>query len=182
LSFTRLQNPLIDVATVHAPTFYKSPRFITPLVKNLSRFQESAYPTLMLDLMCLSWSENPLHRPNSTDINKYCKSYEFSHLLDVGVLEDYQNQPLFVTCYNKELVYDTVYDEEDQIDFIDIWCVKNCVDYEESKLEVITYELNQNFIGTRKQINVCSEKIEAICLYKKQIWCIDAMKCVYVYW
>ena len=136
----------------------------------------------MLDLMCLSWSENPLHRPNSTDINKYCKSYEFSHLLDVGVLEDYQNQPLFVTCYNKELVYDTVYDEEDQIDFIDIWCVKNCVDYEESKLEVITYELNQNFIGTRKQINVCSEKIEAICLYKKQIWCIDAMKCVYVYW
>ena len=148
-----------------------------PLIKT----HESMYPTLMLDLMCLCWSDNPNERPSSADILKYSKSYEFSHLLDVCVLEDYQYPPLMVQHMNKDYVYDTIYDLEDEIELMDIWIVKNCIDDSESKFEILTYENYHNFTS-RKQINVCSEQIDSICLYKKQIWCIDSMKCVYVFW
>ena len=55
----------------------------------------------MLDLMCLCWLDNPAERPSTTDILKYTKSYEFSHLLDVTVLEDYETPPIVVTCLNQ---------------------------------------------------------------------------------
>jgi serine/threonine protein kinase/GTPase SAR1 family protein len=70
-----------------------------PLVKA----QDVLYPTLMLDIMCLCWLDNPNERPSALKINEYAGSYEFSHLLDVTVLEDYEQPPLVVTCLNQEI-------------------------------------------------------------------------------
>ena len=68
-----------------------------PLIKS----QDLLYPTLMLDLMCLCWSDNPKDRPTSADVLKYSQSFEFSRLLDVTVLDDYEQPPLVVTCLNR---------------------------------------------------------------------------------
>jgi hypothetical protein len=68
-----------------------------PLIKS----QDMLYPTLMLDLMCLCWLDNPTERPSANDILKYTNSYEFSHLLDVTVLEDYEQKPIIVSCLNQ---------------------------------------------------------------------------------
>jgi hypothetical protein len=135
----------------------------------------------MLDLLCLCWSDKPTDRPNAMNILKYSKSYEFSHLLDVTVLEEYQEAPLMISHMKHEYIYDNMNDEEEQVDLMDIWIVKNCIDDDESKLEILTYENTHNCTN-RKQINVCSERIDAICLYKNQIWCIDSMKCIYLFW
>lgn len=148
-----------------------------PLIKS----HETLYPTLMLDLMCLCWSEKPNDRPDAMNILKYSKSYEFSHLLDVTVLEEYQEVPHIVACMKHEYIYDSINDEEERVDLMDVWIVKNCESDDESKLEILTYENTHN-CTSRKQINVCSERIDGICLYKNQIWCIDAMKCIYVFW
>ena len=72
-----------------------------PLLKS----QDLLYPTLMLDLMCLCWLDNPADRPAATDILKYTKSYEFSHLLDVTLLEDYEKPPIVITCLNQGILY-----------------------------------------------------------------------------
>ena len=68
-----------------------------PLIKS----QDLLYPTLMLDLMCLCWLDNPSDRPSAENIHRYTKSYEFSHLLDVTLLEDYEKPPLVMTCLNQ---------------------------------------------------------------------------------
>jgi serine/threonine protein kinase len=68
-----------------------------PLIKS----QDLLYPTLMLDLMCLCWLDNPADRPSAENIHRYTKSYEFSHLLDVTLLEDYEKPPLVITCLNQ---------------------------------------------------------------------------------
>ncbi len=70
---------------------------VRPLIKN----QDITYPTLMLDLMCLCWLDNPSERPTAKEINTYAESYEFSHLLNVNVLDDYEEAPLIVSCLNK---------------------------------------------------------------------------------
>jgi hypothetical protein len=68
-----------------------------PLIKS----QDMLYPTLMLDLMCLCWLDNPAERPTANEISKYTNSYEFSHLLDVTVLEDYEQRPIVISCLNQ---------------------------------------------------------------------------------
>ena len=70
---------------------------VRPVIKS----QETLYPVLMLDLMCLCWLDNPAERPTAKEINVYAQSYEFSHLLDVNVLDDYEEAPLVVSCLNK---------------------------------------------------------------------------------
>lgn len=70
---------------------------VRPLIKS----QESLYPTLMLDLMCLCWLDDPCERPTAQAIYNFSKSYEFSHLSDVTILEDYEEAPLVVCCKNK---------------------------------------------------------------------------------
>ena len=176
-----------------------------PLLKN----QELLYPTLMLDLMCLCWLDNPADRPSASDILKYTSSYEFSHLLDVTVLEDYEKPPLILTCLNQEreqteeiedqayfnmhqqMINDGFGDEnEDELiedeeieeeDVIDLWVARNSVEESCSQFEVLTYENKLN-CTSRKIINVSNELIEAICLYNgNQVWCIDASKSIYVY-
>ncbi len=49
--------------------------------------------------MC--WCDDPNERPTSNEILKYTESYEFSHLLDVTVLEDYEHPPLVLACLNQ---------------------------------------------------------------------------------
>lgn len=68
-----------------------------PVIKS----QDLMYPTLMLDLMCLCWLDNPAERPSSSQLLKYTQSYEFSHLIDVTILEDFDQPPLVVTCINQ---------------------------------------------------------------------------------
>ena len=89
---------------------------------------ESLYPTPMLDLMCLCWSEKPSDCPDAINILKYSKSYEFSHLynLDVTVPEKYQEIPQRVSCMKHDYIYDSINDEEGEVDLMDIWIVKNC--------------------------------------------------------
>lgn len=70
---------------------------VRPLIKS----QEALYPTLMLDLMCLCWLDDPCERPTAQAIYNFSKSYEFSHLSDVTILEDYEEAPLVVCCKNK---------------------------------------------------------------------------------
>ena len=70
---------------------------VRPVIKS----QDTLYPVLMLDLMCLCWLDNPAERPTAKEINIYAQSYEFSHLLDVNVLDDYEEAPLVVSCLNK---------------------------------------------------------------------------------
>ena len=118
-----------------------------PLIKT----HETLYPTLMLDLMCLCWSEKPNDRPDALNILKYSKSYEFSHLLDCTVLEEYQEIPQIVSCMKHEYIYDSINDEEDEVDLMDVWIVKNCEHDDESKLEILTYENTHN-CTSRKQI------------------------------
>ena len=73
-------------------------------------------------------------------------------------------------------------EEIEEEDLIDLWLVRNSIDEGASQLEVLTYENKLNCVS-RKQINVCSEKIESLCVYNgNQVWCIDASKCVYIYW
>lgn len=70
-------------------------------VRPLIKINETFYPTLMLDLMCLCWLDSPCERPSAQEINNYSKSYEFSHLLDVTILQDYEDPPLVITCINR---------------------------------------------------------------------------------
>jgi len=169
-----------------------------PVLKNADLF----FPTLMLDLMCLCWLENPRERPTARDIQKYTNSYEFSHLLDVAVLEDFVQQPLFVTCKNQEqevsdqdiiqsvsmsaakLYDDDSYENEEieEEDCLDVWIVRNADDDQHpSQFEILTYENNLN-CASRKTITIGKDQIEVLCVYNKnQIWCLDATKTVYIY-
>jgi hypothetical protein len=177
-----------------------------PVLRNADLF----YPTLMLDLMCLCWLENPTERPTAKDIQKYTDSYEFSHLLDVAILEDFVQQPLFVTCTNQEQevndediiqsvnmiegkpdstrLYmdsygDSTEDEEiEEEDCLDVWIVRNADDYQHaSQFEILTYENNLN-CANRKTLTISKERIEVLCVYNKnQIWCMDATKSIYIY-
>ena len=161
-----------------------------PIIKN----PELLNPTLMLDLMCLCWLDNPTERPSSEEIYKYTSSYEFSHLVDVTVLEDYNEPPLVLYSLNQEQdddLQEQQFDsfdnlnpdevEEEEEDVIDLWVVRNSIDEGASQLEILTYENKLNCTN-RKLINVCCEKIEQLCLYNKnQIWCIDASKCIFIY-
>lgn len=134
---------------------------------------ESLYPSLMLDLMCLCWSESPGDRPSASEIHQITSSFEFSHLLDVNVLQDYESLPLAIQQTKKESIADNVI-----VDLVNLWVVKNSMD--DSKFEILTYENSLN-CTTRKQMNISSERIDAICSFKQQIWCIDSMKCIYVF-
>lgn len=161
-----------------------------PVIKTPELFN----PTLMLDLMCLCWLDNPAERPSSTELLRYTNSYEFSHLLEVVVLEDFSEMPLVLISLNQEqdLNFDDAESaeqeqdgdeeiEEEEEDMFDIWVVRNSYDEGASQLEILTYE-NQFNCTNRKMINVCCEKIESMCLYNKnQVWCIDAAKCLFVY-
>lgn len=193
----------------------------------LIRASDLEYPTLALDLMCLCWSDSPAERPSAANILAYAQSYEFSHLMDVSILEDFffdnqASQPLLVvttlnqedpaTVDEEEEGYigdesstsspssmfmnklsidhddddgDNCYDDDDEIeeeDLIDVWVVRNSLEEGVSQFEVLTYENRLNCTG-RKQINVCNERIEAMCAYNgNQIWCVDSLKTIFVYW
>ncbi len=200
-----------------------------PLIKS----QDLLYPTIMLDLMCLCWQDNPRERPSANDILRYSQSYEFSHLLDVTVLDDYEQTPLVVTCINQEQegdiddldeqslldleasqkkqilldknrqlmidaslegggsvlandpLYDDSSDDEEEIeedDLVDMWVVRNSLEEGTAQLEILTYQNKLNCTG-RKLINVCNERIEALCVYNgNQIWLVDSLKFIYIYW
>jgi hypothetical protein len=173
-----------------------------PLIKT----KDLIYPTLMLDLMCLCWQDNPRERPSSSDILKYVKSFEFSHLIDVTVLDDYEQSPLYVTTLNQ---YDCDEDDDEndegdcllraaaddnqggreddeeeieEDDLIDLWLVRNSLEENTSQLEILTYQMKLN-CTSRKIVNVSSENIQSICVYNaNQIWLVDARKFIYVYW
>ena len=180
----------------------------------LIRAVDLEYPTLALDLMCLCWSDSPSDRPSAANIYKYASSYEFSHLMDVCILDEYERAaPLLVaTTLNREYEVNEEneqeaaanedddddafgmgamrldeaddYDEDEieEEDLIDVWVVRNCIDEGASQLEVLTYESRLN-CAARKQINVCNERIEALCVYNgNQLWCVDASKSIFVYW
>ena len=75
-----------------------------------------------------------------------------------------------------------VNEEIEEEDAIDIWIVRNSAEEANSQLEILTYENKLN-CTCRKFIDVSSNMIEAMCIYNRnQIWCIDASKCVYIYW
>ena len=142
----------------------------------------------MLDLMTLCWSENPSERPSLKEINKYVSSFEFGHLLDVVSLDGYEQAPLLATTMinsnlktEKEPVDIGEEQEPEDEGMIDLWIVKNCVDDNEAKVEIVTYEVSGQNCLSQKVIDVCSEKIEAICVFKKQVWCLDSMKCIYIF-
>lgn len=200
----------------------------------LIRASDLEYPTLALDLMCLCWSDSPAERPSAANILDYSKSYEFSHLMDVSILEDFDQgsayEPVLIaTTLNQEdpihgdeefimddgsmssptsptaafmnklkvrdahdddadVLYGGDHDDDDtddeieEEDLIDVWVVRNSQDEGMSQFEVLTYENRLNCTG-RKQINVCHERIEALCVYNgNQVWCVDSLKTVFVYW
>lgn len=174
----------------------------------LIRAGDLEYPTLELDLMCLCWSDSPAERPSSAQIFKYSQSYEFSHLMDVAILDDFdRSAPLLVaTTLNQEdpagtggddefdpshlddmfvnkleIDDDSDDDEIEEEDVIDVWVVRNSLEEGVSQFEVLTYENRLN-CTSRKQINVCNERIEAMCVYNgNQIWSIDSLKSIFVY-
>jgi serine/threonine protein kinase len=210
-----------------------------PLLKT----HDLLYPTLMLDIMCLCWQDNPRERPSTADILRYASSHEFSHLLDVTVLDDYeQTTPLLlVTCVNQEpdelntdemdeqslfdleasqerqllldknrqmmldgdgmvspsssqsgglatasdSLLETGEEEEEEIeedDLVDVWIARNSVEEGTAQLEILTYQNKVNCTA-RKLINICNERIEALCVYNgNQIWLVDSLKFVYIYW
>jgi hypothetical protein len=74
-------------------------------VRPLLRAQEATFPTLVLDLMCLCWLEDPCERPSAAAINSFASAYEFGHLCDVTVLEDYEEAPLVICCKNKGILF-----------------------------------------------------------------------------
>lgn len=173
----------------------------------LIRPSDLEYPTLALDLMCLCWSDTPSERPTASQICAYTSSFEFAHLMDVCILDEFErlgaNGSLLVaTTVNQEededddddlddelnrMGIDTTSDDDDDDDdevedLIDVWVVRNCPDEGVSQFEVLTYESRLNCTA-RKQINVCNEKVEALCVYNaNQIWCVDSLKAVFVYW
>jgi len=55
--------------------------------------QDSTYPTYLLDLMVLCWSQHPKDRPTASQIVSIATAPEFTHLLDVVSL----NHSGFVT-------------------------------------------------------------------------------------
>ena len=86
------------------------------------------------------------------------------------------------------LVDDSLYDdvsEEEEIeedDMIDLWIVRNSFEEGTAQLEILTYQ-NKFNCTNRKIINVCNAKIEALCVYNgNQIWMVDSLKFVYIYW
>ncbi len=157
-------------------------------VRPLIRLQDSLYPTLMLDLMCLCWLDNPCERPTAKEINTYSKSYEFSHLADVSVLEDYDEAPLVVFCLNREqesleeLELNPVELEEfEEEDVVDVWVVRNSQNEGSSQIEILSFEYSLNCVA-KKVINVCPGQVEMLFVYNgNQIWCIDSAKCLYIY-
>jgi hypothetical protein len=164
-----------------------------PLIKS----QDLLYPTLMLDLMCLCWLDSPTDRPSAESILKYTKSYEFSHLLDVTLLEDYERPPIVLTCLNQEqdeieeLDELTLYNikrqqsnsnlENDDDDNDDGFLTNEEIEEEDAidiwiarnSIEEATSQLeiltyeNKLNCTSRKYIDVSSNAIEAMCIYNK---------------
>ncbi|CAF0874165.1 unnamed protein product, partial [Brachionus calyciflorus] len=163
-----------------------------PIVRN----QDLNYPSLMLDLMCLCWMDSPSDRPSSNQILKYTQSFEFSHLIDVTILEDYNEAPLVVACLNQENdefeIDDNRNEDEDdsdleeieEEDLIDVWVVRNKNELDDSvaQIEILTYESKLN-CTSRKVANLSNHKIEALCHLNKsgQIWFVDSNKTIFVY-
>lgn len=180
-------------------------------VRPLIKIQESVYPTLMLDLMCLCWLDDPCERPSAQAIYSFSNSYEFSHLSDVTILEDYEEAPLVVCCKNKEQEIienievqaiqkirsekivdmnidstgeDLLFLEDEEFEeeeVLDMWVVRNSQNEGSSQIEILSYEYSLNCTG-KKIINVCPGKIEMLCVYNdNQVWCVDSSKCLYIY-
>ena len=79
----------------------------------------------------------------------------------------------------EEYLEEEEYDEED---VIDLWVVRNSQNEGASQIEILTYE-NRTNCTNKRLINVCSQQIESLCIYNQnQIWCIDASRCLFVYW
>ncbi len=73
-------------------------------------------------------------------------------------------------------------EEIEEEDAIDVWIVRNSIEESTSQLEILTYENKLN-CTCRKVIDVSANLIESMCIYNRnQIWCIDALKNVYIYW
>lgn len=73
-------------------------------------------------------------------------------------------------------------EEIEKEDAIDVWIVRNSVEESISQLEILTYENKLN-CTCRKVIDVSNSLIESMCIYNSnQIWCIDGLKNVYIYW
>lgn len=98
--------------------------------------------------------------------------------------------PLDFNSYNQYLAVDQEEEEEEdeeeeeieEDDMIDLWVVRNSLEEGTSQLEVLTYQNKLNCVN-RKMINVCNEKIESICVYNgNQIWLVDSLKFIYIYW
>ena len=74
-------------------------------------------------------------------------------------------------------------DEEiEEEDVVDMWIARNNSDAPCTQLEILTYENKLN-CTSRRAMNVAEHPIEAMCLYNScQMWCVDANKCIHVYW
>lgn len=73
-------------------------------------------------------------------------------------------------------------EEVEEEDAIDVWLVRNSIEESTSQLEILTYENKLN-CTCRKVIDVSTSLIESMCIYNgNQIWCIDGLKNIFIYW
>lgn len=53
------------------------------MTNSCTLLQETAYPTYILDLMVLCWSQQPRDRPSASQIVSIASAPEFTHLYDI---------------------------------------------------------------------------------------------------
>uniref|UniRef100_T1IVJ9 non-specific serine/threonine protein kinase n=1 Tax=Strigamia maritima TaxID=126957 RepID=T1IVJ9_STRMM len=133
--------------------------------------RETLYPTYMLDLMVLCWSQQPKDRPSASQIVSIASAPEFVHLLDVVSLEE-QTAVICASCV-------TFPDETDYYDSscgprLDVWLSRLG-----QQLDILT--CNSRSWQNIRTLKSNSVTITEVCVVKTCVWLGDSKGIVHIY-
>ncbi|XP_050423466.1 leucine-rich repeat serine/threonine-protein kinase 1 [Adelges cooleyi] len=130
-------------------------------------FRETAYPSYLLDLMAVCWSQSPKDRPSASQIVSIVSAPEFTHLYDVVSLSHSAD---VVACTSLPLPLS----EDDEITGDEIWLP--CTN---GKLDRLAFS-NTNWFHYRSKKT--AHKVTAICTIDEfSVWLGDAEGQIHAY-
>ncbi|XP_076373717.1 leucine-rich repeat kinase isoform X2 [Tachypleus tridentatus] len=134
--------------------------------------RETVYPSYMLDLMTLCWSQQPKDRPSTSHIVSIATAPEFLHLMDVISLHD----NLAVLGAGALPLYSCGEGGEKSLD-VESWEV--WLSRQGKQLDL----LKCNYHGWQNHKTIMTEQatITSMCIVENRVWLGDSRACIHVY-